>query len=341
MKNTENFHNLIEQRLAEITFFLEKNKEAINEPGLLNGKLGIALFFFQYSRLSNNNIYEELASTFIDEAFDSIETVNTIDFEKGLSGIGWGIEYLVQNGFVDGDSNEILKELDDVIFKGLPMSIQITQPNCFWGQGLYFCSRLFDKRKTGFNKTFYDVKILDSLLFELEKFFIHRRFLDFNFPAASMNFLLSVLYFLSEVQSLIFNSEALNKIHFYLRFYLEACVNQDFNVAGKKSLFQILERGNIFSDYFSDLSSANSLSPLDGDDIVTEMVKSALHSLFFKVEIQNEKEDNFINEAQGIVSDESFWGKLFSQENECDLTLEKGISGIGFALIELRNMINS
>ena len=126
-KNVEikNYHNLIEQKLAEIAVFLEKNKEAINEPGLLSGKLGVALFLFQYSRLSNNSFYEELASTLIDEAFDSIETVNTIDFDKGLTGIGWGIEYLIQNGFVDGDSNEILEELDNVIFKGQSMSIQI------------------------------------------------------------------------------------------------------------------------------------------------------------------------------------------------------------------------
>lgn len=44
-------------------------------------------------------------------------------FASGLSGIGWGVEYLIQNGFVEGEGVEICEEIDQKIMKTDPRRI--------------------------------------------------------------------------------------------------------------------------------------------------------------------------------------------------------------------------
>ncbi|MCD7977613.1 MAG: hypothetical protein LUG51_10820 [Tannerellaceae bacterium] len=82
------------------------------ELSLYHGKMGILLFFVHYARYTDNPIYEDFAGKLLDEIFEEINDGLPINFEFGLCGIGWGIEYLLQNGFMEEDSDEILHELD-------------------------------------------------------------------------------------------------------------------------------------------------------------------------------------------------------------------------------------
>ncbi|MCD7935765.1 MAG: hypothetical protein LUG98_02795, partial [Tannerellaceae bacterium] len=45
-----------------------------------------------------------------------INQIRTIDFENGLMGIGCGIEYLIQEGLIRENGNEILEDIDQVLF---------------------------------------------------------------------------------------------------------------------------------------------------------------------------------------------------------------------------------
>ncbi len=95
------------------------NASFIDNLGLMHGKMGISIFFYQLSRQTNNQIYEDYAGEIIDEIYEEI-TINTpVDFENGLAGIGWGIEYLVQNGFIEADTDNVLEEFDNKVFKKL------------------------------------------------------------------------------------------------------------------------------------------------------------------------------------------------------------------------------
>ena len=93
------------------------NASFIDNLGLMHGKMGIAIFFFHLARETNNAIYEDYAGELIDEIYDEISGNTPIDFENGLAGIGWGIEYLVQNGFIEADTDEVLEEFDNQILK--------------------------------------------------------------------------------------------------------------------------------------------------------------------------------------------------------------------------------
>jgi hypothetical protein len=84
----------------------------LENPGLLNGKMGIAIFFYEYHRKTNIKFYETLANELIDDVYDNISTTVPINFADGLAGIGWGIEYLAQNKFIDANTDEVLEEFD-------------------------------------------------------------------------------------------------------------------------------------------------------------------------------------------------------------------------------------
>lgn len=87
--------------------------------GLLHGNMGLCIFYYHLFRQTRNADCEEIAEKLLDKVFEGLSCTESTDFEWGLAGIGWGIEYLIQNNFVEGDPNEILEEIDDRVFRTL------------------------------------------------------------------------------------------------------------------------------------------------------------------------------------------------------------------------------
>lgn len=95
------------------------NASFIDNLGLMHGKMGISILFYHLARKYNNKIYEDYAGELIDEIYEEINPKTPVDFENGLAGIGWGIEYLVQNKFIEADTDEVLEEFDKKIYAKL------------------------------------------------------------------------------------------------------------------------------------------------------------------------------------------------------------------------------
>ena len=89
----------------------------MNDLGLYHGKMGIVLFFAHYARYTGEAMYDDFAGELLDEVYEEIHTDLPINFEYGLCGIGWGIEYLFQNRFIEGDSNSVLEDVDKKIME--------------------------------------------------------------------------------------------------------------------------------------------------------------------------------------------------------------------------------
>ena len=107
----------VEQALAYLTI----NGSYLNDLGLFHGKMGIVLFFTELAHASQNSAYEDLASNLLGEIYDEIHYDLPINFENGLCGIGWGIEYLVQHGLLEGDTDEILSDIDQKVMEINPL----------------------------------------------------------------------------------------------------------------------------------------------------------------------------------------------------------------------------
>lgn len=81
--------------------------------GLLYGRLGHILALFELSKDSKycaQLVY--YANRELERIISSVSKNTSVEFADGLCGIGWGIEYLIYNGFVEGNSIEICEEID-------------------------------------------------------------------------------------------------------------------------------------------------------------------------------------------------------------------------------------
>jgi len=66
----------------------------LNRNGLLYGRMGIALAFFEYGKHCNNILYINFAKELKDSIFKKVNDAVPLDYATGLCGVGWGIEYM-------------------------------------------------------------------------------------------------------------------------------------------------------------------------------------------------------------------------------------------------------
>lgn len=113
--STQVTKNLIteEESLSNISRYLMLHGSFTRNLGLMNGKMGIVLFFYHYSRYSRNPLYSKFAGEMLDEIYDEIDSAYPYNFSDGLSGIAWSMVYLIRNGFVStDDEQDFLSDLD-------------------------------------------------------------------------------------------------------------------------------------------------------------------------------------------------------------------------------------
>lgn len=87
------------------------------EIGLWEGKMGMSLFFFLLSRHANNRWYEEFAGELLNDVCNSLSMHSPVNLAYGLCGIGWTIEFLKKEGFIEGNTDEILEEVDKQVME--------------------------------------------------------------------------------------------------------------------------------------------------------------------------------------------------------------------------------
>lgn len=115
--------NLMFADTERITHHLMLNAYFNPDLGLFHGQMGTVLAMSEYSKYANNEVYFDVASCLLDNIAGKMHKNLLFSFASGLSGIGWGIEYLIQSGFVEGESVEICEEIDWKIMETDPRRI--------------------------------------------------------------------------------------------------------------------------------------------------------------------------------------------------------------------------
>ena len=85
--------------------------------GLLKGKMGVAIFFYELFNATNQKVYDDYAGDLIDEIYEKIKYNSSPYFNDGLAGIGWGFEYIIRKKYVGADADDILDSLDKQIME--------------------------------------------------------------------------------------------------------------------------------------------------------------------------------------------------------------------------------
>jgi hypothetical protein len=106
----------IQSILQQISDVLLMNGGFLSNPGLYTGEMGLVLFLFRYSRFTQNKLYADYCFELIETFEKRIHQDTPIDYKEGLAGIGSAIEYLVQNGFIETNTDDILEDFDNQIF---------------------------------------------------------------------------------------------------------------------------------------------------------------------------------------------------------------------------------
>lgn len=87
------------------------------EPGFFSGKAGIMIYLFRLARQTNNVWYQELAEQMIDEVCLAADKIKSANFDNGLCGLAWAVEYLAQEGFIEANTEDVLEDINNKIFK--------------------------------------------------------------------------------------------------------------------------------------------------------------------------------------------------------------------------------
>ena len=129
--------------------YLTINSSFLNDLGLFHGRMGIVLFFSHYARITQNKYYEDFANYLLEDIYEDIHQDLPINIENGLCGIGWGIEYLIQQGFMEGDTDEILADIDHKVMEIDPQNLSdLSFRRGLKGIAFYVIARLNAKRQT-------------------------------------------------------------------------------------------------------------------------------------------------------------------------------------------------
>lgn len=121
-----------------------------SDLGICKGRMGCVLFLYHYSRKMNNKVFAQMSDELLEELCENITVDINWYFSNGLAGIGWGIEYLAWNKFIEGDTNEILYDIDKKIMEyDVCRMVDTTFEKGVEGLFWYLLSRLISQYKMG------------------------------------------------------------------------------------------------------------------------------------------------------------------------------------------------
>lgn len=154
----------------EALTYLTLNCSFLVELGLFHGKMGIAIFFYHYAQNTGITQYKNFADHLLDDIYDEIHSELPLNLENGLCGIGWGIEYLVQHNFVKGNTDEILKHIDNILIQtNLSNYVDLSFRKGLSGIIFYITARLNNPFRNANTACPFDIKYLETLKHKLLK----------------------------------------------------------------------------------------------------------------------------------------------------------------------------
>lgn len=102
-----------EKTIRQLAGYISEQAASVKTLGLYNGKAGLALSLFEVSRYLQDEEIENKAFGLLQESL--LGRTKDCSFENGLSGIGYVLLYLMENGMVEADFEEMFGEKHEKI----------------------------------------------------------------------------------------------------------------------------------------------------------------------------------------------------------------------------------
>lgn len=302
--------------LQKIANILTLNVHNINSVGLLNGQMGIVLFYYNYSRFTQNKLYSDIADELFESVYNKVAGLKDISFDQGILGIAWGIRYLIRNKFVEGNPDEVLSEIEDFLFKQ-NISDNAQSPISLSAMGMYIHSMIKDGVELD--------KIDQLICMLLNKYEFY--FLSLPDRIRPMTYVNSVLWVLSEFRKYGKYKVKADKIIFKVLLYLSQL--DTFNQMDSndlRTLRKILLSLDLSIPEKEEVLTYLSISKAFKN--IDEMVRYLWQNVVF-----------FPNEIISLERNE--WNKFIDDNylylpRENTLSIYNGLAGIGLNLINVQ-----
>ena len=347
--DNQNLLKKIENRLQRIANVLLLNANFIDNPGLLNGKMGIAIFFYHYSRYSKNKIYEDYAGELVDEIYEETNTSTPVNFENGLTGIGWGIEYLVKNKFVQADTDEALADIDNTVYKHrLNNPILISSGDDLFGYGFYHVARILghkidDDDLNTLIKKYHLIFLTD----ECERVLEQKSYTRFKIGALSIDTVNSFVWFLLEIHELAIFPGKVEKIFHSLPDYIEKGIQELSDQAAHALLLKLAEKTmdsvkdnsvrDLIKRVLEKVDCEKVLSSPSDETYVSDFIKNTWQQIIYTPYLKDGQGLVFqLDEIFSIIDDEDNWNKRLENLSKENLGLT-GLAGLALGLLSAQS----
>lgn len=303
----------MERELLRIANTLVLYSNHLNNNGLLTGKMGVVLFLYRYSQFANCEYYNEFAGKMLDEVLKVLgRTLN--DFESGLTGIGWAVNYLLKENILEGNVDSVLKEVDKKVFSQMMCNPEVS----IFGHAIYLIERMkSNKGNINFNQQIENILNI-----------CHGGFQRYE-GKISLYHINSILYFLIELEKMHKCLDQIREIKDLLPLILVKINDQKIFDSSDLLIFDKIF-ANIKTEERTKWENIKLYKPVDientNEDSVEQYIRNAwLQQLYFgqtnSIETPNHDEIKvFIDKKQKSIGIDDF-------------LLAKGLAGLGCALL--------
>lgn len=160
---------------AFINCYKQSEQLVANDADVSFPEIGQVICFYTYARYTNDVKYQKMADDMLEYVYQNVTADFPVCLERGLCGLGCGLVYLLRNGFVDGNEDEILEEIDSALLCSY-INKKNEQFIDRYGWLHYLHLRVFEKSQNDFpinnmrlrHHLFYILDYLDSQLKDRE-----------------------------------------------------------------------------------------------------------------------------------------------------------------------------
>ncbi|MDW3191892.1 MAG: lanthionine synthetase C family protein [Cytophagales bacterium] len=108
-------NDVLSNKIFEIERAIKARNQKKNDISLLNGDMGIAIFYAALYRVTKEQKYLNTCHELVDSSIDKVARMElNPSFVTGFTGIGWSLQYLMNNNYLE--STDLLQDLDAYIY---------------------------------------------------------------------------------------------------------------------------------------------------------------------------------------------------------------------------------
>jgi len=119
------YKKILKEKLKEIDKIITLQYKNENHIGVLSGLSGIALFQFYYSKYLDVDKHSDMGAEILTTCIDRInDGYSYPTYCTGMAGMGWVLDHLKQEGFIDIDNDSLLQETDKYLYSTMVLDMK-------------------------------------------------------------------------------------------------------------------------------------------------------------------------------------------------------------------------